>query len=177
MNRQNFALVVHQRQVYSRSVLIRIYMCTSSKVSIQINFHWYQCRKMTSCVTQSKRCPKTECRFPQQRQINTCIQKYITLFKSSNGSCTVHLKNTISITYNVPSVVRATSEVITLIFDCLPLQTLWSINTKLSKNNFICKFYMSAKFYCNQLRNGAPTYWWNITPMCIFSVCILYRFI
>jgi len=54
--------------------------------------------------------------------------------------------------------------------------TLWLNNTKLGNINNVGEFYKCAKFNFNQLRKGVPTYWWNITPMCIFSVCI-YRFI
>jgi len=49
--------------------------------------------------------------------------------------------------------------------------TLWPINTKLGKVNTVGEFYKFSKLHCSQLRNGAPTYWWNITPMCLFSVC------
>jgi len=64
------------------------------------------------------------------------------------------------------------SEGKTIIFTAHQTPTLWPINTKLWKFNDVGEFYKCAKLHCNQLRNGAPTYWWNITPMCIFSVYI-----
>jgi len=58
----------------------------------------------------------------------------------------------------------------TLIFDCSPEPNPVTNQHQTGKINYVGEFYRCANVHYNQLRSGALTYWWNITPMCIFII-------
>jgi len=67
----------------------------------------------------------------------------------------------------------------TIIFDCSEHQSPNPVTDQhqIGRFNYVDGLYKCCKFHCNHLRNGAPTYWCNITPMCIFSVFSVCKYI
>ena len=51
-------------------------------------------------------------------------------------------------------------------------ETLWPIDTIFGSINYALEMYKPTKFGADRLKGGAATRWWNITTLCIFSVCI-----
>ena len=51
-------------------------------------------------------------------------------------------------------------------------ETLWPIDTIFGSINYALEMYKPTKFGADRLKGGAATRWWNITTLCIFSVCM-----